>query len=67
VALQCIQTVLQIARHSYVLHALQVEIQVKDLATAEQVLRQELAEERRRSSSGAGCISMPCMNPAAKY
>lgn len=42
-----------------------VEIQVKDLATAEASLRQELAH--RHSSGGGGLACMPCMNPAAKY
>ena len=46
---------------------LQVEIQVKDLATAEQQLRLELAEQRRHSSSGGSCISLPCMNPTPRY
>lgn len=43
---------------------LQVEIQVKDLATAEATLRQELAA---RHSSGGGCMSLPCVAPSAKY
>lgn len=42
-----------------------VEIQVKDLSTAEELLRQELAVERRRSSAG-GCFSIPCANPAVR-
>jgi len=45
--------------------AVQVEIQVKDLSTAEELLRQELAVERRRSSAG-GCFSIPCANPAVR-
>jgi hypothetical protein len=45
--------------------AVQVEVQVKDLATAEHVLRQELEMERRRSSAG-GCMGLPCVNPSVK-
>jgi hypothetical protein len=38
-----------------------VEVQVRDLSSAEELLRQELAMERRRSS-GSGCFG-PCLNP----
>jgi hypothetical protein len=43
-----------------------VEVQVRDLASAEELLRQELALERRRSSSGGGCLSLPCVGPAPR-